>query len=81
MSSAKHLPVFRNVWCLQVLQSLEKQLDRLKDKAPASGTEGEVGDRLEKLQRDAGRLADTTDNMLETLEGNTVKQYQYKSVF
>lgn len=73
MSSAKHLSECSNVWCLQALQSLEEQLDRLKDKAPASGTDGEVGDRLEKLQRDAGQLSDATDTMLKTLEGNTVK--------
>lgn len=59
---------------------MEEQLNSLKLKAPASGTDGKVHDRLEKLQRDAGRLAGATDNMLKTLEGNTVKQYQCKSV-
>lgn len=56
----------------QDLLSLEKQLDRLKDEAPASGSGGEaaqVGDRLAKLQQDAGVLANTTENMMKALEG------------
>lgn len=54
------------------LLSLEKQLDRLKDEAPASGSGGvaaPLGDRLAKLQKDAGVLANTTDNMMKALEG------------
>nr|XP_020473565.1 laminin subunit beta-3 isoform X3 [Monopterus albus] len=53
------------------LLSLEKLLDRLKDQAAASGTGGEagpVGDRLAKLQQDAGTLANTTENMTNALE-------------
>ncbi|XP_040014667.1 laminin subunit beta-3-like [Xiphias gladius] len=52
--------------------SLEKQLDRLKDQVAASGAVGEagpVGDRLARLQRDAGALANTTENMMKALEG------------
>lgn len=63
---------------------MEKQLDRLKDQAPAGGADGEagpVGDRLAKLQRDAGVLANTTENMLKALEGNTAKPHHNKSVF
>lgn len=54
------------------LLSLEKQFDRLKDEAPATGGGGEsgdVGDRLAKLQQDAGVLANTTQNMIKALEG------------
>ncbi|AWP03505.1 putative laminin subunit beta-3 [Scophthalmus maximus] len=52
--------------------SLEKQLDLLKDQAAASGSGGEagpVGDRLAKLQQDAGALANTTEDMMKSLEG------------
>ncbi|XP_042257146.1 laminin subunit beta-3-like [Thunnus maccoyii] len=54
------------------LLSLQKQLDRLKDKAATSGSGGEagpVGDRLAKLRQDAGALANTTENMMKSLEG------------
>lgn len=53
---------------------MEKQLDRLKEKAADSGSGGEVGpvgDRLAKLQQDAGALANTTEDMMKALEGNT----------
>ncbi|XP_022601051.1 laminin subunit beta-3 [Seriola dumerili] len=54
------------------LVSLEEQLDRLKDQAPPSesgGIDGSVGERLAKLQQDAGALGNTTDNMMKALEG------------
>ncbi len=53
---------------------MEKQLQRLKDKAPASGSGGDPGqlaDRLAKLQQDARALANTTDTMEKALEGKT----------
>lgn len=51
------------------LQDLEKQLNVLKNQAPPPGTGGDssVGDRLEKLQRDVGVLANTTDSILKSL--------------
>lgn len=55
--------------------NLEKQLDLLKDKAPTSGAggeEGSLGKRLAKLQQDAGVLANTTENMLKSLEGSAL---------
>ncbi|KAM8757559.1 laminin subunit beta-3 isoform 1-T2 [Acanthopagrus schlegelii] len=63
------------------LKSLLEQLGRLKDLAPSSGSgteEGPVGDRLAKLQQDAGVLANTTDTMLKALEGKgeSLKQLQ-----
>lgn len=61
--------------CPKDLVDLEKQLDLLKDKAPTSGAggeEGSVGKRLAKLQQDAGVLANTTENMLKSLEGNAL---------
>ncbi|XP_053171447.1 laminin subunit beta-3 [Scomber japonicus] len=54
------------------LLSLQDQLNKLKDAAAASGSGGEsgpVGDRLAKLQQDAGALANTTDGMMKALEG------------
>ncbi|XP_078105448.1 laminin subunit beta-3 [Sander vitreus] len=51
------------------LLSLEKQLELLKEKAAASEGAGPLGDRLVKLQQDAGALANTTDNMMKALEG------------
>ncbi|XP_070695736.1 laminin subunit beta-3 [Pempheris klunzingeri] len=53
------------------LLSLEEQLDRLKDLAPgeSGGEAGPVGDRLVKLQQDAGALANTTEHMMKALEG------------
>ncbi|KAM7402795.1 hypothetical protein PAMP_018006 [Pampus punctatissimus] len=52
------------------LLSLQKQLDRLKDAADARGSGGEeLGDRLKKLQQDAGVLSNTTENMMRALEG------------
>ncbi|XP_042354687.1 laminin subunit beta-3-like [Plectropomus leopardus] len=54
------------------LTTLEEQLDRLKDAAPPSGTGGEttpVGERLAKLKEDAGLLANTTEDMLDSLDG------------
>lgn len=54
---------------------MEKQLNLLKDKAPTSGTggeEGSVGERLAKLQQNAGALANTTENMLKSLEGSAL---------
>lgn len=77
---------FMNVllcWCLQELLSLEEQLDRLKTLAPAGGAGGDsgpVGDRLAKLQQDAGVLANTTENMLKALEGNAAKPQHIFSV-
>ncbi|KAM9364179.1 laminin subunit beta-3 [Pholidichthys leucotaenia] len=53
------------------LETLEKQLDRLKEKnntMPDGGTEP-VGDRLRKMQEDAGILANTTETMLKAMEG------------
>lgn len=60
------------LWCLQDLQDLEKQLNELKKQAPppATGGDGSVGDRLEKLQRDVGVLANTTDSILKSLGGS-----------
>ncbi|XP_035517151.1 laminin subunit beta-3 [Morone saxatilis] len=54
------------------LLALVEQLDRLKDKAAASGSGGDaglLGDRLAKLQKDAGVLVNTTESMMEALEG------------
>ncbi|XP_049426216.1 laminin subunit beta-3 isoform X1 [Epinephelus fuscoguttatus] len=54
------------------LLSVEDLLDRLKDAAPTPGPgggAGPVGDRLAKLKDDAGVLANTTENMLKSLEG------------
>ncbi|XP_053291489.1 laminin subunit beta-3 isoform X2 [Pleuronectes platessa] len=54
------------------LSSLEDQLVQLKDKVAASvsgGNAGPVGDRLAKLQQDAGTLANTTADMMNSLEG------------
>lgn len=51
---------------------MEKHLDHLKEK-DVPGTDGETepaGDRLNKLQQDAGALANTTQNMLQALDGN-----------
>ncbi|KAI3370517.1 hypothetical protein L3Q82_025278 [Scortum barcoo] len=51
---------------------LEDQLHRLKEKAPDSGSGGEVGpvgERLKKLQQDAGALANSTEDMMNALEG------------
>lgn len=62
--------------------SLQKQLDNLKKVIPPSGSGGEsgpVGDRLAKLQQDAGGLANTTENMLKALEGNTAKPQHHMS--
>ncbi|XP_034442702.1 laminin subunit beta-3 [Hippoglossus hippoglossus] len=54
------------------LLSLEDELDKLKDQVAASGSggnAGDVGDRLAKLQQDAGTLANTTADMMNSLEG------------
>ncbi|KAF1392228.1 hypothetical protein PFLUV_G00050580 [Perca fluviatilis] len=51
------------------LLSLEKQLELLKEKAATSEGAGPLGDRLVKLQQDAGALANTTDSMMKALEG------------
>lgn len=58
--------------CLQNLQVLEKQLEELKNRAP-TGTGGDdtMDDRLKKLQQDAGVLANTTENILKSLEGSS----------
>ncbi|TKS70569.1 Laminin subunit beta-3 [Collichthys lucidus] len=63
------------------LSSLQKQLDNLKKVIPLSGSGGEsgpVGDRLAKLQQDAGVLANTTENTLKALEGkgDSLRQLQ-----
>lgn len=60
--------------CLQDLQDLENQLEVLKDNTPTGtgGDDGSLDDRLEKLQQDAGLLANTTDNILKSLEGTMV---------
>nr|XP_020504058.1 laminin subunit beta-3 [Labrus bergylta] len=54
---------------MEDLSTLEDQLGRLKDKAPTSPLPGDVEDRLKKLKDDAGVLVDTTDNMMNSLEG------------
>ncbi|KAM6927923.1 laminin subunit beta-3 [Xenentodon cancila] len=64
----------------QDLLTLEKQLDRLKNESATGGT-GEgvpTGDRLAKLKEDAGALANTTKNMMESLEGkaDTLRRLQ-----
>ncbi|KAM7006218.1 laminin subunit beta-3 [Tautogolabrus adspersus] len=51
------------------LSTLEDQLGRLKDKAGDGAPSGDVGDRLVKLKKDAGVLANTTDDILNSLEG------------
>ncbi|XP_040059097.2 laminin subunit beta-3 [Gasterosteus aculeatus] len=52
------------------LLTLEDQLDRLKDQAPTTGSGGpELGDRVAKLQKDAGALANSTNEMMTALEG------------
>lgn len=64
--------------------SLQEQLDHLKKVIPhtgASGDSGPVGDRLAKLQQDAGVLANTTENMLKALEGKMAKPQVFKNVY
>ncbi|XP_069007880.1 laminin subunit beta-3 [Embiotoca jacksoni] len=53
------------------LLTLEGKLDLLKDKNAmgGGGDPGQVGERLAKLQQDAGALANTTENMMKALEG------------
>ncbi|XP_029358209.1 laminin subunit beta-3 [Echeneis naucrates] len=63
------------------LVSLKEQLDRLKEKAADSGPSGEsgpVGERLAKLQQDAGALGNTTESMMKALEGkaDSLRQLQ-----
>lgn len=54
---------------------MEKQLELLKVRAPPSGAGTEpVGDRLVKLQRDAGALANTTDNLMKAIEGKVTQE-------
>lgn len=68
--------------CLQDLLFLEEQLGRLKDKAADSQSGGEtepVGDRLAKLQQDAGTLANTTEDIMQALKGKTVQPHPHKS--
>ncbi|XP_061640126.1 laminin subunit beta-3-like isoform X2 [Phyllopteryx taeniolatus] len=65
----------------QELSLVQETFDRFKDKAAAGQPPGEVGpgaERLAKLQKDAGTLANTTDSMLNTLEGkaDSLKQLQ-----
>lgn len=51
---------------------MEDKVGQLKDKADTGGT-GEtdpVGDKLEKLQEKAVDLANTTQNMTDSLQGN-----------
>ncbi|XP_054641853.1 laminin subunit beta-3-like [Dunckerocampus dactyliophorus] len=65
----------------QDLLSAQKQLDRLKDEAAARGPGGEAGaeaDRLAKLKKDAVALGNTTDSMLDALEGkaDSLRQLQ-----
>lgn len=51
---------------------MEEQLNRLKDES-ASGPAGQgepAGDRLAKLKEDAGTLAKSTEDMMDSLEGN-----------
>lgn len=62
---------------MQELQDLEKQLEALKDQAPTGtggggggGGDGSLDDRLEKLQADVGLLANSTDNIVKSLEGS-----------
>lgn len=52
--------------------SLEDLLDRLKDKPSTGGDMGLVGERLAKLQQDAGALANTTANMMDAINGISV---------
>lgn len=64
---------------VQDLVSLEEQLARLKDQAPASRPDGEagpLGERIAKLKEDAGALGNTTNNMVNALEGKTTKLLQ-----
>ncbi|XP_061583968.1 laminin subunit beta-3-like [Cololabis saira] len=64
----------------QDLLTLEKQLDRLKEESPSGETEEGVptGDRLAKLREEAGALANTTNNMMQSLEGkaDTLRELQ-----
>ncbi|KAG7229500.1 hypothetical protein INR49_031924 [Caranx melampygus] len=63
------------------LVSLEEQLARLKDQAPDSRPDGEagpLGERIAKLKEDAGALGNTTNNMVDALEGkaDSLRQLQ-----
>lgn len=61
---------------------MEKQLDNLKAKVAASRASGEAGpvtDRLTKLKQQAGVLVNTTDHMLQALEGNTAFFFSFKT--
>ncbi|XP_008319201.1 laminin subunit beta-3 [Cynoglossus semilaevis] len=60
------------------LLSLEDLLDRLKDKPSTGGDMGLVGERLAKLQQDAGALANTTANMMDAINGkaDSLRQLQ-----
>ncbi|XP_037106771.1 laminin subunit beta-3 [Syngnathus acus] len=63
------------------LLSVQKEFDRLKDKVAAGGLPGEKGpgaEQLSKLREDAGNLANTTDAMLDALDGkaDSLKQLQ-----
>ncbi|XP_041639708.1 laminin subunit beta-3-like isoform X2 [Cheilinus undulatus] len=50
------------------LGTLEDKLNELKDKA-GSAPPSDVGDRLMKLKDDAGKLSNTTDDILKAMEG------------
>ncbi|XP_037620786.1 laminin subunit beta-3-like isoform X1 [Sebastes umbrosus] len=54
------------------LTTVEEQLKRLKDEVPALGDGGDTGtagERLAKLKENAGILTNTTENMMNALEG------------
>ncbi|XP_029006744.1 laminin subunit beta-3 [Betta splendens] len=53
------------------LLTLGEKLNLLKDQAPPSGSGGDVpvGERLMKLQQAAGALANSTETMMEAMEG------------
>ncbi|XP_061688490.1 laminin subunit beta-3-like [Syngnathoides biaculeatus] len=56
----------------QEVSSVQQEFDRLKDKAAAGQPPSEVGpgaEQLAKLKKDVGTLANTTDSMLNDLEG------------
>ncbi|XP_051931035.1 laminin subunit beta-3 [Hippocampus zosterae] len=63
------------------LLTVQQQFDLLKDKATSGQPPGQAGpedERLTKLMKDAGNLANTTDSMLNALEGkaDSLKQLQ-----
>lgn len=62
---------------------MEEELDRLKDKAPASGSGGDpglLGDRVAKLHNDALALDNTTNNIVKALEGNRATPHERNAI-